>query len=227
MKPHYDVLIATPGVDMVADYVLSLVETLAECSKRGITFKLLNGRGALIHHTRELTLTNPDKEHQLNGTDRGPMGDKVTYNKLFWIDSDISWSPEDFFKLYDSEEDIITGAYLLINEDKTSVHDYASGKPMVRDTVVKLKGVIEVDAGGFGFLCVKSGVFENTPRPWFALYQQNMGNGIIDTLGEDVSWMIKAKKAGYKIMFDTSVLVDHVKTKKLVWRKNKTNASNF
>ena len=52
---HYDILIATPGAMMEAQYVKSLVNTLAECDKRGITYKFISAYGSLVHHARELT----------------------------------------------------------------------------------------------------------------------------------------------------------------------------
>lgn len=57
---HYDILIATPGAMMEAQYVKSLVATLAECDKRGLTYKFLNAYGSLVHHARELTCSGGD-----------------------------------------------------------------------------------------------------------------------------------------------------------------------
>ena len=123
---HYDVLIATPGHSLEAQYVKSLSETLAECNSRGVSYKWLNSYSSLVHNARETTITGGDG-FTLNPLDKGPLGDSVTYNKIFWIDSDISWTPEDFFKIYDSEYDVTTGAYLLADGFTTSVH--ALGKP--------------------------------------------------------------------------------------------------
>ena len=47
---HYDVLIATPGAMMEAQYVKSLALTIEECNKRGITYKWLNNYSSLVHH---------------------------------------------------------------------------------------------------------------------------------------------------------------------------------
>ena len=118
---HYDILIATPGFMMEAQYVKSLVNTLSECDKRGLTYKFINGSGSLVHHARELTASGGEGL-ELNPDHKGPIGDSVTYNKIFWIDSDISWEPWQFFKIYDSDYDVVTGAYLLADGVTTTVH---------------------------------------------------------------------------------------------------------
>ena len=89
---HFDVLIATPGHSLEAQYVKSLVDTLAECNIRGVSYRWLNSYSSLVHNARETTITGGDG-FTLNPLDKGPLGDSVKYNKIFWIDSDISWTP--------------------------------------------------------------------------------------------------------------------------------------
>ena len=109
---HYDVLIATPGAMLEAQYVKSLVLTLEECDRRGITYKWLNAYTSLVHHARELTASGAEGL-DLDPTQESPGGKDITYNKIFWIDSDIEWTVEDFFTIYDSEYEVASGAYLL------------------------------------------------------------------------------------------------------------------
>ena len=47
---HYDILIATPGINFEVQYIKSLVKTLEECNKRGLTYKWLNNYSSLVHH---------------------------------------------------------------------------------------------------------------------------------------------------------------------------------
>jgi hypothetical protein len=218
---HYDVLIATPGSKLEARYVRSLVETLAECDKRKISYKWLNAYSSLVHHARELTASGGEGL-ELNPDHVGPMGDSVTYNKIFWIDSDISWKPEQFFKLYDAEEEVISGAYLLADGVTTTVHtkEYLQGIP--KTVIKKMNTVTQVQSVGFGFVAIKTGVFERMERPWFAHMLQNIvnsrGDKLPDALGEDISWCVRAYKAGIPIYFDPSVLVNHTKTVEIDWR---------
>jgi hypothetical protein len=85
-----------------------------------------------------------------------------------------------------------------------------------------MNSVAEADAIGFGFVAVKSGVFEKIERPWFGMLPQVINNSkgkqVVLSLGEDVSWCVKARHAGYKIYFDPNVKVGHIKSKELSWR---------
>lgn len=53
------------------------------------------------------------------------MFGSVTYNKIFMIDSDIEWHPNDFMKLYESDKDAIVGAYLMASGDKTTLCEWS------------------------------------------------------------------------------------------------------
>jgi len=215
---HYDVLIATPGRSLEAGYVKSLMQTVQELNNKGVSYKWLNSYSSLVHNARETTITGDDN---LNPNDSGPMHDSVTYKKVFWIDSDITWKPEDFIKLYESDRDIIAGGYLLQNGETSTIHtnQYPAGIP--KNVLSKMKAISEAEAIGFGFVAVKSGVFEKIERPWFGLLPQAIqnlkGEQVILSLGEDISWCLKAKHSGFKIHFDPSVKVGHIKSKELSW----------
>jgi hypothetical protein len=217
---HYDVLIATPGHSLEAQYVLSLTETLSELNQQGISYKWLNAYSSLVHNARELTTTGGGN-YMLNPLDSGPLGDRVTYNKIFWIDSDIAWTPKDFLKIYSSDYDVATGAYLLADGVTTSVHEWGAPGGMSVDKIKSLKNPLKIQSMGFGFVAMKAGVFEKLERPWFGHYTQPIqlpnGKTINTYLGEDISWSINAYKAGIEIYFDPTVLVGHMKKVKIEW----------
>ena len=85
-----------------------------------------------------------------------------------------------------------------------------------------MKEIIQVQSIGFGFVAIKTGVFERMERPWFAHMLQNIvnsrGDKLPDALGEDISWCVRAYKAGIPVYFDPSVLVNHTKTIEIDWR---------
>ena len=230
---HYDVLIATPGNMLEAQYVKSLVLTLAECDKRGITYKWLNAYTSLVHHARELTASGIEGLN-LDPAQSSPGGNDITYNKIFWIDSDISWTPEQFFKIYDSNYDVVSGCYLLADGLTTTVHAWGNPQGIPATDIVNMKESIKVQSVGFGFVAMKSGVFEKIKRPWFAHEYVKVGENldgteIIDAVGEDISWCVKAYRAGIELYFDPSVLVTHMKKQPITWDhipKN-FNASQF
>lgn len=219
--PHYDVLIATPGAMMEAQYVKSLVLTLAECDKRGISYKFLNNYSSLVHHARELTASGSE-DLNLDPVQISPGGKDITYNKIFWIDSDIAWTPEQFFKIYDSEFDVASGCYLLADGLTTTMHLWNDPDGVPPLEVLNIKEPTRVQSIGFGFVAMKSGVFEKIGRPWFNLEYVKVGvnqNGqdIIDSVGEDISWCIKAYRAGIDLYFIPEVLVNHIKKQAVSW----------
>ena len=218
---HYDVLIATPGAMLEAQYVKSLVLTLAECDKRGITYKWLNAYTSLVHHARELTASGSD-DLNLDPSQISPGGKDITYNKIFWIDSDISWTVEQFFKLYDSEYDVATGCYLLADGFTTTVHAWGAPGGMPATDIIKMKDPIRVQSLGFGFVAMKSGVFEKIQRPWFSheyvkVGEDSNGKDVLDAVGEDISWCVKAYRAGIELYFHPDVLVTHMKKQPITW----------
>jgi hypothetical protein len=205
---------------MEAQYVKSLVNTLAECDKRGLTYRFISGSGSLVHHARELTVSGGEGL-ELNPNHKGPIGDSVTYNKIFWIDSDISWEPWQFFKIYDSEYDVCTGAYLLADGVTTTVHAWGTPGGIPKQEIMQMTEPLKIQSMGFGFTAMKSGVFERMERPWFKHYTQGIqksdGTTIEDSLGEDISWCINAYKSGIEIYFDPTVLVKHMKKIPISW----------
>jgi hypothetical protein len=210
-----DVIIATPGHSMCAEYVQSLVKTIQALNARKITWTFTNAYSSLVHHARELTATGTsDGTRNLDPTDRGPLGD-ASYKKIVWIDSDISWEPEDFMRLYLANESIVTGVYLLADGSMTTCMsaEYPMGIPT--GVVRTMSGLHQVQKAGFGFIAIKYGVFEKIPRPWFTCMPFEVAPGVMDTVSEDISWCVKAQQAGFKIYMDAEVRVGHMKTRRI------------
>jgi len=208
-KPHYNVLIATPGRSMENEYVRSLVETTKHLSKLGITYKFLNEYSSQVNMARESTTMG---SMFLDAFNKEPVRGEVTYDKIFWIDSEISWTVEDFMKIYGSDKDIISGVYL--NEKGVPMFSTIS-EEISPYAILTNANEFPIAAAGFGFIAIKSGIFESIQRPWFDLVFQKLeneaGQEMLIPYGEDYSWCEKAKKAGYEIFLDPSVLVNHHK----------------
>ena len=87
---------------------------------------------------------------------------------------------------------------------------------------LRKKDKIKVQSIGFGFVAIKSGVFEKIKRPWFSLQLVKVGESIdgedvVDSIGEDISWCIKAKDAGFDCYLDPTVKVSHIKRVAISW----------
>jgi hypothetical protein len=218
-KPHVNVLIATPGHSVMAEYVKSLLPTLFALSAKGLSFAWLNSYSSLVADARETTLSGT-RQNELD--QQNVLQGEVTYDKIIWIDSDIAWTPEQFIKLYEAEEDIVTGAYLFPSGDVAAFKN-ALGDAYKKDEVNKLKEKTEIASCGFGFIAMKPGVFESVPRPWFSSsnitvhYEDGREPVTFPIMGEDVSFCRKAVGNGYKIYLDPTIKVLHHKMVQLGW----------
>ena len=212
-KPHYDVVIATPGKELHQGYVTSLVETLRWLGEQGLTYRWLNKAGSLVSTTRELTaLDSYNQDWETREIGRG----EFTYGKIFWIDSDISWEVSDFQKILSSDRDIIGGLYQTTPQGRVAVAKFdVDGFPTVvneADFIFEEQRVIEVYGLGFGFIAMKQGVFEACSRPWFFMRPIRWPHlGFDLNIGEDYSFCVNAREAGFKTYLDLEVKVKHHK----------------
>ena len=211
-KKHYDVLIATPASSYKAAYVDSLIATTRVLNEYGISYHLLNKSGSFIPSTREQVASD---SYGHDWSTNEIAGGKYTYKKIFWIDSDIEWEPDDFMRIYDSEMDVVSGVYMTHPNGTVAVNlTDPEGRPTkVNKSDFLLRwDPVEVGGVGFGFVAMKHGVFENMKRPWFKIrevYWEEIGFPV--NMGEDYSWCEGAKEAGYKIWVDSLVKVKHHK----------------
>ena len=217
--PHYDVIIITPGYSMLSAYVKSLTATIAELQRLNISWTWLSEYSSLVHNAREIAVGG---DTRLDPDDHGPLHGQCTYGKMVWIDSDISWTVEAFMRLVNADLQIVTGAYLLANgvTSVISTDIYPEGIP--KSVILNMRNVIQARSMGFGFVAIKSGVFETMERPWFGMLTQTIqdsnGKQLLISLSEDISWCIRAKSAGFTIYFDPMVLVGHHKTVEVGWK---------
>jgi hypothetical protein len=212
-KPHYECAIATPGRMMHSEYVRSLAHTMNTLGDMGVRVKFLNQYSSFVPTARELTAMDLTT-HDYTSNEIG--GGAFTYDKIFWIDSDIEWDFDDFYSLYTSDLDVVSGLYVLDPMGTVAVN-----YPNERGVPTRVNKVefllhdepVEVGGVGFGFVCMKSGVFENIPRPWFLIgkVQWSPESEMRVNVGEDYSWCGKAQQVGYKIYIDPRVKVKHHK----------------
>lgn len=215
-KPHYNVLIATPGKMAHNAYIKSLIETTKWLQQRGLTYKWLNSASSFIPNAREQTaLDEPGPDWYTNEVGCG----QYTYNKIFWIDSDMEWTVEDFQKIYDSEFPVISG--LCPTDPNGTVgcslfdEEYLPKRTTQKD-FFGIEEPVEVFGVGFGFVAMKSGVFEACSRPWFKIRHMKLGiDPVPVNVGEDYSWCLNARENGFKIMVDPTVKIGH--HKETVW----------
>ena len=124
------------------------------------------------------------------------------------------------------ENEIVAGWYCTEDGRTTSVAHWLeeeefrqNGGVMNHETVEsisKRRKPFTVDYTGFGWVLIKNGVFENLEYPWFAPKMQVFESGAVqDMCGEDVSFCLDAKEAGFEILCDPRIRVGHEKTRVL------------
>jgi hypothetical protein len=198
----------------------SILRTTVALAQEGLTWNFVNQGGSLVAMARESTVGGVNTN---DPTMTQPWGGDFTYDKIIWIDSDIEWMPADFFRLYNSDKDIISGCYLM--EDRhIPIYNQPRGGMMPEEMLLQKKEPFKIAGAGFGFLAVKYGVFEKMPRPWFGPVaipntdQTKETNPEFILIGEDLSWCTKAINCGFDIWVDPLVRVTHQKTYQLYWR---------
>jgi GT2 family glycosyltransferase len=143
---------------------------------------------------------------------------KTDYEYLMWIDSDISFEPEDVHKLYE----------LCLDGAKVAVGSYKMKKPdskwtaWVNGEMVEVENLTEpteVDYAGTGFMMIHRSVFDDMIEKhpdWkytdsegeiFGFYQDPVKDG--SHLSEDYFFCDEYRKMGGKIILDPSIKLNH------------------
>lgn len=142
------------------------------------------------------------------------------YDDLFFIDSDVEWEPEWFFRLLERPEPIV-GAALVKKSDKESYTAKITNKQLKWSADNKL---IEVDGIGTGFMKVSRFALEKLweiSLPYISdsddqehrmVCDIKIENG--DLISEDYIICNKWKGLGYKVWMDPTITINHIGIKK-------------
>jgi FkbM family methyltransferase len=141
------------------------------------------------------------------------------YDYMLCVDSDIVLPKDTLVKMLKANVDIISGVYIQRKPNETIVELYksTSGGGCDNITLQELHScngsVVEVEACGFGCVLVKGEVFRKMEYPHF-VYKTALT--MRDTVSEDVYFCLKAKKTGFRIYADTSILCEHIGSTRFV-----------
>lgn len=123
---------------------------------------------------------------------------------LLAVDTDIIYTPEDCLKLILWDEPMVAGAYL---SEFDLLDTCVRGKDGLPIQIGLPGGPTEVLFTGAGFTLVKREVFEKIASGWYDLGAEEDGF----KHGEDWSFCVRVRQAGYKIILDPSVRLGHLK----------------
>ena len=190
------------GREFHALTVKSLIGTFGKCQTMGIPAQLATVAGnAIIQWARDEVID---------------LFLQTDCNRLFWIDSDIVWEPDDFIRMLalSQKRDIVCATYPAKKEPTTFYvnHD----PPLVMDDL----GLFEIKGAGLGFTVMTRDVVmalvDNSPKAVDEISGKEVSQvfkvGIKDgkRLGEDMAFFDDARKLGFKVFLDPLVKLKHL-----------------
>jgi hypothetical protein len=199
----------------MSSYLKSLLGLIDKLNQEKLTWAWSSEYSSMVSDAREMTL-NGDNENNIH--EQRPFKGALTYDTILWIDSDIAFNPDDAMKLIKSDKSIISGAYLLASGEVVA-YPKMFGQAYTIDQVKEMIEPVQIEGCGFGFLAVKSGIFESLSRPWFQSTMGTTDDGFtFPIMGEDLSWCQRVRNLGHEIWFDPAIKVTHHKMMKLTWK---------
>ena len=210
------IIFCLPGNRFSGNFLSCWSELLLNCISKGIQPLLSQRYSCNIYYARTMCIGGD----VTRGESQSPFGGQVDYDYIMWIDSDIIFNSEQFFKLLDHKKDICSGLYLMEggqryacvkdwDEEFFAKHghfNFLSPKDTEND-----KDLFEVNYAGMGWMLVKKGVFESIQYPWFEPIRKKIGE-YTDFTMEDVAFCHKAIQNNYLIHIDPTIVVGHEKT---------------
>ena len=223
------IVFCLPGRGVSYVYLKNFVQLCFDLVQCGASIQISQDYSSMVNFARCKCLG----ANVLRGPDQIPWDGKLQYDYQLWIDSDIVFNSEKFFQLFldanpegEKQREIVAGWYCTEDGRTTSVAHWleeddfrTNGGVMNHETIEsmsKRRKPFTVDYTGFGWLLIKKGVFEHKglPYPWFAPKMQVFESGEVqDMCGEDVSFCLDAKEAGFEIWCDPRIRVGHEKSR--------------
>lgn len=233
-KPHINVIFCIPGREFTANFLQAWTNLCNAMYQNGISFALSNAYSPVVYYARSACL----RAHVLRGRNQKPFNGEYTYDYIMWIDSDIVFTPDQFFALLQKmqrnpEMKLLAGTYLMQDGIHTTVvkdwdEDYFAEHGSFKfltlqecQDMLKLPETQKNDGTfvsvytGMGFLCLRSGVHEMFEYPFFKPQFHTLKAGtpgeIYDFSSEDSSFFLELAEKGVKLYIDPTIHVGHEK----------------
>lgn len=127
-----------------------------------------------------------------------------------WIDSDMTFTVEDFKRLLENKDKkIISGLYLTpagATSADIPIHYaccYNDNQLLTTGSITNTTNLISVRANGMGWMLVDKEVFTKLDRPFDQMYSRD---------SDDIIFQDKARQHGYASWVDPKIVVGHEKT---------------
>jgi hypothetical protein len=209
-----------PGRSCSYTFLKNFVQLCFDLVQIGVAIQISQDYSSMVNFARCKVLG----ANVLRGPNQVPWDGKLNYDYQLWIDNDIVFNTEGLLRLVTMDKDIAAGWYATEDGHTTSVAHWLSEEEFRKnrgvmnhetvESMSKRKKPFTVDYTGFGWVLIKKGVFESLTYPWFAPQMQIFESGEVqDMCGEDVSFCLDAKKAGFEIWCNPVIRVGHEKTR--------------
>ena len=209
------VIFCLPGREYSREFLLAWSDLLMQATSKGHQVMISQNYSSVVHFARAKCLGGD----VLKGADQKPFQGQVEYDAMMWIDSDIVFKPEDFFRILESPHDVTAGLYMMEDLQHMAVvkewneeyfQKYGTFKFLRPDDVVGAPEYMEVAYAGMGWMMIRKGVVEDLKYPWFWSDLQKIGD-LRDMSSEDVAFCRALKEAGHPVHLDTKLRVGHQK----------------
>lgn len=192
--------------DLHALTVRSLLATQEALWQRQIPFHMEVGVGSsLVHHARSKLAWQFLQSN---------------CNRLFWVDSDITWEAADFLRLLalSTKMPVVSAAYPVKRDPPEFL---LSAVALDTDIPANEYGCVPVSGVGLGFTCIDRKVVEiiaeKSPKAIFPdvpdgpiphLFRCDMAGD--RARGEDMAWFADCREAGFDVWLDPNVELGHI-----------------
>jgi GT2 family glycosyltransferase len=136
---------------------------------------------------------------------------------ILFLDDDVIPPTNILSKLLEHNKDVVTGLYPMRDFPHYPVafdERFPGGFNRHIHLKPEINGLIEITNCGFGCVLIHTDVFKKVSKPWVTL-----GELEPDSWCDDIAFFNKVADAGFKMYCDTSVIVDHMITVHVGFRR--------
>jgi hypothetical protein len=204
-----NVMVGMPaGRDLHPLTVKSLMATQALCRDREVPFQMgLVIGSSVVQWARDEVI---DVFLKSNAT------------RLFWIDSDMTWEPDQFMRLLALSQyrDVLCGAYPAKMDQPTFYVNWDAAGGLVQ----REYGLIEIKGIGLGFAVISRKVIEELAAQAPKIFDEIGNREIAEVFrigatdkngrrcrnGEDMAFFADIRALGYKVWLDPEISLGHI-----------------
>ena len=186
------VMIAIPCMDQVPTPFMQSMAMLIKPTEHN--FAMASRTGSLIYNSRN---------------DLALQAMTTGFDWIFWLDSDMTFSPDILAKMLKTAEDFLSGLYFRRVQPYTPVaFDHLEvdedGNCEWADLSEIPDDLFEVSGCGFGCALIKTSVFYAVNEKFKDMFMP------IHHMGEDVAFCWRARQCGFHIWIDPNIELGHV-----------------